>query len=530
MPAPIRFYSENELGPKRTLTPEGFLVCHDVPIARTGTLLYAPGEVPIDAGQDGVIGIGRDEADVFHPNAIASFEGKPVTNDHPPLGVKVDPMNWRQLAIGDVHNVHRGDGLYFDNQYLYADLLIKDADAIRDVLDGKREVSAGYDAEYEQLAPGQGRQHDIIGNHVALVDRGRCGPTCSIGDSLPKEFNTMANSKRASFIDRVKAAFYSRDESALVSELAKVDEMMGDIVSDDMPAGMGHINLNFHGMGQPKSGGPESVAGDDMPPGMGGAPAAPMAGPAPMPQPGAPPAAGAADPMAQILQRLETLEQAVMLLAQDEGDDEPEAAPAPPAAPEDQDAGKVGAEDDAAEIEGEQHDWPEAKGGITATAKGLSGDRRRARVGDSSGLAAAFQDMVSRAAVLAPGFKLPAFDAAKGARMTVDAMCNFRRRTLARSWGTSDGREVIGRVYSPTRKGADFSRDAMSCDAATAIFNGAAALAGANNTHDTQNRMAGVMDHGREVSANAPKPVTISDLNAKAKSFWDTQLKGQAVR
>ena len=40
----------------------------------------------------------------------------------------------------------------------------------------------GYNAFYEQTAPGLGRQKDIHCNHVALVDEGRCGKRCAIMD------------------------------------------------------------------------------------------------------------------------------------------------------------------------------------------------------------------------------------------------------------------------------------------------------------------------------------------------------------
>ncbi len=508
-----RFYSQGRMGSKRSWTPEGFLVCHDVALARTGTLLYAPGEVPIDAGKDGVIAITRDPDDVFDPNSMASFEGKPVTNDHPPLGVKVDPNNWRQFAVGDAHNIRRGDGAILDNQCLYGDLMIKDQKAIDDIVSGKVEVSAGYDAEYEQLEPGRGRQHEIIGNHVALVDKGRCGPTCSIGDS-----DTMA--KRGNTFDRIMAAFKTRDEGALVEELGKVKDMLGEVISDDMPAGLGGgggegVNLHFHGVGapsKPSAKGPMSVAEDE----------GEEAAPAPSAAAAAAPAAGA-DPtamMAQIMQRLETLEKAVMLLAQEEEDEQGE-APAPemkPAAEEgggEDMPGKV--EDDASEI-GEQKTWPEAKGGISATVMGNTGDRRRARVGDSSSLAGDFQEMLSRAAVLVPGQKLPTFDANRGARMTVDAMCNFRRSTLARAWSTDDGREVLGRLYKARRP--DFSRDAMTCDAVTALFNGASELARGSTTHDTTRRFAAVMDHGREMVGNVTKTPTIAEMNKRAADAW----------
>jgi hypothetical protein len=185
--------------------------------------------VPIDAGQDGIIRIERTEADVFDPKTIASFAGKPVTDDHP--DEDVNPDNWAALAKGEVHNPRRGDGLWSD--CLVADLFIKDGKAIKAVLDGKVEVSCGYDADYEQTAPGRGRQHNIIGNHVALVENGRCGPRCSIGDK--------AMSKRKSFADRIRAAFKARDEE--FENILKE----GDVMDEEPAEGGTHVHVHLNG-------------------------------------------------------------------------------------------------------------------------------------------------------------------------------------------------------------------------------------------------------------------------------------------
>lgn len=173
-----RFYTDQQLGEKQSLTPEGFLVCHDVPIARIGELLYVAGEIPLEPGPDGLIRVERHPEDVFAVEALASFSGKPVTNDHPPKDVT--PANYRDYARGSVQNVRAGEGPLAG--CVVADLLITDAEAIADVRAGKREVSCGYDAEYQSISPGRGVQRHIVGNHVALVERGRCGPRCSIGD------------------------------------------------------------------------------------------------------------------------------------------------------------------------------------------------------------------------------------------------------------------------------------------------------------------------------------------------------------
>lgn len=207
-------YTVQQIGRRQSLTPEGFLLCEAVPIARTGEMYYGPGEVPVEAGSDGIIRISREADEVFSADTIASYNGKPVTNDHPEDGVT--PENWKRLTVGVVQNVRRGTGI--EDDLLFADLLITDAEGIKSVQDGKREVSCGYDAEYEQVSPGRGVQRKIIGNHVALVEQGRCGPRCAIGDS--------AMAKHSGLVDRLMAAFRSKDEAAFKKTLdeAKLPE------------------------------------------------------------------------------------------------------------------------------------------------------------------------------------------------------------------------------------------------------------------------------------------------------------------
>lgn len=216
-----RWFTPETLSARQRMTPEGFLLCEAVPIARTGTLIYDESEIPVEGGPGGLVTIERNADEVFRQETLASFEGKPVTLSHP--DEFVTPANWRQLSVGIVQNVRRGTDV--EQDLMLADLLITDAEAIELVRrdndpnsERLRQVSCGYDADYEQLAPGRGRQTTIVGNHVALVERGRCGPRCAIGDS-----DTMSKTKKRSFADRLRAAFMSKDAEA-AEELAKEAE------------------------------------------------------------------------------------------------------------------------------------------------------------------------------------------------------------------------------------------------------------------------------------------------------------------
>ena len=73
------------ISPNQIETGEGFLICRNVPIARTGTQEYLGREIGL-TGQDAeaVATVYRPPEEVFADAALASFEGKPATNDHPP--------------------------------------------------------------------------------------------------------------------------------------------------------------------------------------------------------------------------------------------------------------------------------------------------------------------------------------------------------------------------------------------------------------------------------------------------------------
>lgn len=159
-------------------TPEGYLICYDVNIARIGSQDYLGSELGTD---DDVISVNRTADEVFKPSTVASFEGKPFTNEHP---YKLLDVN--DTAIyekGHVQNVRVSD----DKTYLVADIMVKDVQTIRDIENGKRELSAGYECDCIKDENGNWYQCNIIGNHVALVDKGRAGAKVRINDNEWKE-------------------------------------------------------------------------------------------------------------------------------------------------------------------------------------------------------------------------------------------------------------------------------------------------------------------------------------------------------
>ena len=62
-------YYGTEISPNQTKTDEGFLICKNVPIARTGTMEYLARELGLDGDPERIVAVNRYEEDVFSPAA-----------------------------------------------------------------------------------------------------------------------------------------------------------------------------------------------------------------------------------------------------------------------------------------------------------------------------------------------------------------------------------------------------------------------------------------------------------------------------
>jgi hypothetical protein len=214
-----RFLTTEKISPLKEKTPEGYLLCRDVPISRVGSFEYSAAEVGLpNIGH--AVQVWRPEEQIFNPETIASFEAKPVVIGHARFA---DPDNWREIAVGTTQNVRRGEGDKSD--FLLADLLLTDRKAIEAVESGDlKEVSCGYDADTQETPQGI-EQIGIVGNHVALVVSARCSG-CKIGDG------SMTTS---SLKTRLRKLFRDGNEDAFNEEVDKL-RVQDDDAPDAAPA------------------------------------------------------------------------------------------------------------------------------------------------------------------------------------------------------------------------------------------------------------------------------------------------------
>jgi uncharacterized protein len=152
---------------KATRTDEGYLV--DTPIVgRVGIQLYKNADGTIRREL-------RPPEEVFSTDSLASFSGKPVTDEHP--NTPVTSRNAKRLSIGMMQSEGKQDG---DN--VVVPIIVHDEAAIDKILKGgKRELSLGYKVDLDET-PGtwEGQPYDAVQrnirvNHLAVVLRGRAG-------------------------------------------------------------------------------------------------------------------------------------------------------------------------------------------------------------------------------------------------------------------------------------------------------------------------------------------------------------------
>lgn len=178
-----------KLSEHRYKTPEGYLVCVDAILARTGPQIYKHNQV-YDSSTDEItdVEVDRKPEQVFSPQAIASFENKPLTIQHPNEPVTV--ANHKSLYHGFARDIRRAvkrNGQILagskrpsvlqagDQEVLVGNIIVTTSDAIEEIDNGLEFLSCGYDCDITQTDKPE--QINIRGNHIALCDNPRAGIT-----------------------------------------------------------------------------------------------------------------------------------------------------------------------------------------------------------------------------------------------------------------------------------------------------------------------------------------------------------------
>jgi hypothetical protein len=192
----------------RTLTDEGYLIA-PAKLARAGNVqVYRARELGLDGG-DKEIRLYRPKDQVFSADTIASYQDKPLTLKHPPKGVNA--KNWKAYAVGDLRGVGPQD------EHLGGTIIVRDAAAVRAVLDGTSQLSTGYECDVD-MTPGttpDGHAYDgvmtrITANHQAIVDVARGGPECRVADEGDRPMTKIVLDGITLELDETQASYVTK--------------------------------------------------------------------------------------------------------------------------------------------------------------------------------------------------------------------------------------------------------------------------------------------------------------------------------
>lgn len=173
----MRIKIDNELS-HRHIDENGFLYVDRSPILKSGVLEYYGAEL-LEEGQEEIDGV-RIEPDkvykVYIPHEELekgkdSFKLIPITNKHSWLGLEGENAKGKQEGS-------TGEEIFIEGEYLYSPLKFTNLDTIDEIMSGKKEeLSSSY---FNKLTKSDNPDYDFVAsdikaNHLALVDKGRCG-------------------------------------------------------------------------------------------------------------------------------------------------------------------------------------------------------------------------------------------------------------------------------------------------------------------------------------------------------------------
>ena len=166
----------------KVVDTNGYWEIKNNPISKVGVFPYMGRSISDECEPDKVYYVYRPATTLEQSVDTWDNPPKPFINDHEMLGEGFSKIDDRPVQ-GVIHNPHFEDGV------LYADLSVYSESLKDKIANGKKELSLGYFCKYRKekgVYKGQAYdfvQEDMVGNHIALVDNGRCGSDVKVFDS-----------------------------------------------------------------------------------------------------------------------------------------------------------------------------------------------------------------------------------------------------------------------------------------------------------------------------------------------------------
>jgi hypothetical protein len=284
-----------------------------------------------------------------------------------------------------------------------------------------------------------------------------------------------------------------------------------------------HIHLHMNGKGEAEGGGMDATP-------------TPMGGGAPMNGNGN----GGGGDLAQLAARVAALEEMVQALADGNGDEEdveledPDTQDARRFKMRRRDAMRMRTGDEGAEIPVPERLGEDMVGetdlpGLEGLEQGSTNDARirrarLARTRDSMDQEDLWSDLIANAEIIAPGTRIPTFDARLPMKSTAERLCKYRRLVMEKAFKDGDTAALIqDTVGIATFDGIK----PLGCDSVKMAFNAVASAMAATNNRRSVRTVAATPTRDNNRTAGPP---SIAQMNKDAKEFWTNQKSNGAIR
>lgn len=160
----------------------GWWIIKNNPLSKVGIYPYLGKQIDDSLEPNKVYRVYRPASELLNEKTVKSFNLVPLINDHEMIGKDFKPAEKKGI-----------DGIIYNPRVAHKNMLIGNIKIysekmMRDIKNGKKELSMGYTCTYD-LTPGDwdGQHYDVVqrdlrGNHVALVDKGRMGSDVRVYD------------------------------------------------------------------------------------------------------------------------------------------------------------------------------------------------------------------------------------------------------------------------------------------------------------------------------------------------------------
>lgn len=218
----------------REIDNNGYVTIQRNPISKAGVFPYSGKSLP-GGDPDKIYNVLRPAEELSSPETLKSFKMIPLINEHVMLGAGFATSPEEKGVHGST-----GEDVTYEGDTLFAPLRIFSSSLKALIDSGKRALSCGYRCMYEKSSGvfnGQAYdyvQRNIRGNHIALVQEGRCGPDIAVLDSMAFDHFDLA----LTMGEDTMAEEAEKSEEKKKDEAAAKDEGAGTEAESEAKKGM----------------------------------------------------------------------------------------------------------------------------------------------------------------------------------------------------------------------------------------------------------------------------------------------------